>query len=98
MKEIIHLGDFVSQKLEEKGLKPQCLAKKLCCTPNNVYKILQRDYIPPRQLVIISDFLNFNFFAYYSYYSKQVKIKEVEVDLKTIRMPSSEESEDDTLT
>ena len=66
MKEIIHLGNLVAEKLEEKGLKPPCLAKIICCTPNNVYKILNKEYIDPRQLVDISRFLEFNFFIYYS--------------------------------
>jgi len=76
MKEPLHLGDLVSQKLEEKGLKPPCLAEKLSCTPNNVYKILKKDYISPKRLVAISNFLNYNFFSYYSYYSKQVNVEE----------------------
>ena len=65
MEEIIDLGNLVKKKLEEKGLKPQCLAEILCCTPNNVYKILNKEYIDPRQLVDISRFLEFNFFIYY---------------------------------
>ena len=66
MKEKIHIGNLIRKKLSENEKSIAWLAKKMCCTRANVYKITKRQHIDTEQLFSISKILDFDFFTYYS--------------------------------
>jgi hypothetical protein len=61
----LHIGTEISKVLEQKGIKPEFLAKQINTSRRNVYDILKRKEIGTGQLVAISKALHFDFFALY---------------------------------
>ena len=62
-----HIGNLILQKLAEKERSVAWLAKKLPCDRSNFYKILKQPYIDVRLLQLISEALDYDFFAHYSH-------------------------------
>jgi len=67
MKEKIHIGKMIQNKMIDDGRSVQWLAKKLHCGTSNIYKIYEKSSINSELLLHISYALETNFFAYYSY-------------------------------
>jgi predicted transcriptional regulator len=61
----LHIGEEIKKVLEEKGLKPDWLAKKISTSRRNLYDILKREEIGTNQLLQISKALNYDFFSLY---------------------------------
>ncbi|MDR2083976.1 MAG: XRE family transcriptional regulator [Bacteroidales bacterium] len=66
MKESIHIGSIIRDKLKEDGRAASWLAKKLNCNRTNIYKIFDKSDINTDQLLMISKILDHDFFSYYS--------------------------------
>jgi plasmid maintenance system antidote protein VapI len=66
MKEKIHIGNIIKQKLEEKDLKIAWLARQIFYDESNLCKKLKNNDIDTNLLYRISDTLHEDFFAYYS--------------------------------
>ena len=61
MKEEIHIGKIIQNKMEEGGRTASWLANKLSCTRQNIYKIYDKTNIDLIQLLQICRALNHNF-------------------------------------
>ena len=66
MKEKIHIGELIREKLNENGQSASWLARKVHCDRSNFNKKLQQDHIDTGLLLHISEIMNVNFFNYYS--------------------------------
>ena len=66
MKEKIHIGELIKEKLEENGQSITWLAKKVYCDPSNFSKSLNKSYIDTDLLLLISKTMRIDFFKYYS--------------------------------
>ena len=71
MKDEIHIGKLIHEKLKEDGHTVSWFARKMNCDRTNVYKIFQKSYIDVLLLLRISVILNYNFFSVYSEYFYQ---------------------------
>jgi hypothetical protein len=65
------IGNLIQKKLKESGLSNAEFARKLNCTPQNVFNILERDSLDTQLLMDISEALNHNFFLYYQVSDKK---------------------------
>jgi hypothetical protein len=66
MKEKIHIGKLIRERLNENGQSASWLARKVHCDCSNFNKILRKDHIDTQLLLHISEVMNINFFDYYS--------------------------------
>jgi DNA invertase Pin-like site-specific DNA recombinase len=66
MRNSIHIGELIRDRLKDEGRSVLWLAKKLNCDRTNVYKIFRKSNIDVIQLLRICIVLNFDFFACYS--------------------------------
>ena len=66
MKEKIHIGELIQEKLDENGQSVTWLAKKVYCDPSNFTKSLNKSYIDTDLLLLISKAMRIDFFKYYS--------------------------------
>jgi plasmid maintenance system antidote protein VapI len=66
MKNEIHMGKIIQDKMKEDGRSVLWLAKKLNCDRTNIYKIFRKTNIDIHQLLRISIILTFDFFIYCS--------------------------------
>jgi hypothetical protein len=73
MKEQIHIGKLIRQKLEEKNRSIAWLARNVNCDSSNLCKILTRSYIDTQLLYHISIIMEEDFFSYYSEELKNIK-------------------------
>ena len=64
MKGKIHIGEIISQKLEEEKRPVVWLAEKVHCDDSNLGKILQKDNMNTDLLLDISEALDTNFTRY----------------------------------
>ncbi|GHT05855.1 hypothetical protein AGMMS49525_13590 [Bacteroidia bacterium] len=62
----IHIGKAIRQKVKERGLHVTDFADAIHCNRTNVYNLFKRKSIDTEQLKLISEILNFDFFAIYS--------------------------------
>ncbi len=58
----IHIGKLIKQVIEAKGIKVSWLAKMLCCSRSNIYKIYAKENIDVELLIRISRLLDHDFF------------------------------------
>jgi len=58
----IHIGKMIREKMNEKRRPVVWLAGELCCSRENVYKLLEKSNIDIKRLDKIGDSLNHNFF------------------------------------
>ena len=63
MKDEIHIGMKIREKMKEEGRSVNWLAKKLNCNRSNIYKIYEKSNIDITQLLRISRVLNYDFFS-----------------------------------
>lgn len=63
---MIHIGQIIEEKLQERGASKAWLAEKLYCHRTNIGNILKRQSIDTEQLLKISLILQTNFFEYYT--------------------------------
>ena len=68
MKEKIHIGKLIRDKLNENGQSASWLARKVHCDRCNFNRMLQKEHIDTKLLFHISEVMNINFFKYYSDY------------------------------
>jgi len=74
MKESIHTGKLIKQKMEEEGRKAEWLAKKIPCHKTHIYRIYAQEYVHPELLIRISIFLKHNFFTHhFNYVNEQIQ-------------------------
>ena len=66
MKDEIHIGKLIRNKLDENGQSASWLARKVHCDRSNFNKMLKKDHIDTKLLLAISEALNVDFFSYYS--------------------------------
>jgi len=62
MKDEIHIGKNIKNRMKEEGRSANWLAKKLSCNRANIYKIYEKSDINIVRLLQISRALNYNFF------------------------------------
>ena len=62
MKDEIHIGMKIREKMKEEGRSVSWLAKKLNCNRSNIYKIYEKSNMDMTQLLRISRILNYDFF------------------------------------
>ena len=62
MKDDIHIGMKIREKMKEEGRSVNWLAKKLNCNRSNIYKIYEKSNIDITLLLHISRILNYDFF------------------------------------
>lgn len=72
---MIHIGQQIRQKMEERKETVVWLAEHLSCSRTNVYKIFNKYSVDTEMLARISVILEFDFF---SLYSEDVKINKNE--------------------
>jgi transcriptional regulator with XRE-family HTH domain len=65
MKNNIHIGSLIRQKVKEQGLRNRDFAKAICCSDPNVSSIFKRKSIDIDQLQLISEVLGYNFLELY---------------------------------
>ena len=70
MKDEIHIGKMISDKMKEEGRSVHWLAEKSGCSSSNIYKIYEKSNMDIMQLLHISRILNHNFFNDFSLLSK----------------------------
>jgi hypothetical protein len=63
MKEEIHIGNIISQRLKELGIKKKWLAGQVHCTQSNFCKILKKPSMDTDLLLRISLVLQIDFFS-----------------------------------
>ena len=68
MKEKIHIGKLIKEKMKEEGRKSTWLANKISCDKSNITRIFQRQNIDTELLANISICLETDFFIHYSAY------------------------------
>jgi plasmid maintenance system antidote protein VapI len=73
MKQTIHIGNIIRNKLKEDGRTVVWLAEKLHCDTSNIYRIFQKPHIDSEQLLNISLIIGCDFFAEYSAYITNIK-------------------------
>ena len=71
MKDEIHIGKIIQNKMKEEGRSANWLAKKLSCNRSNIYKIYEKRNIDAILLIHISRILNHDFFNDISAYIKK---------------------------
>lgn len=59
------IGDIILNRLKEIGLSKTEFARRINCSPQNAFNILDRDSIDTKLLVEISKALDYNFFSYF---------------------------------
>lgn len=59
----VHIGQLIEQELIRQQRGKAWFARQICCTRENVYRILKSDNIDYQLLRRISFVLNYNFFA-----------------------------------
>ena len=59
------IGDIILNRLKEIGLSKTEFARRINCSPQNAFNILDRDSIDTKLLVEISKVLDYNFFSYF---------------------------------
>lgn len=57
----IHIGSLIEEKLKESKMTVAKFAKAIHCSRTNVYDIFERESIDMKQLVLISEVLNYDF-------------------------------------
>ena len=62
----IHIGELITQKLEEEKLSVRWLAYKVDRDPSNLHKILKKKSMDSDLIQRISEVLHYDFFQYYS--------------------------------
>ena len=62
MKDEIHIGKLIHQKLKEKERTVSWLARKLHCDRSNIYKIFKKSNVDLHLLLKISNILEYDFF------------------------------------
>lgn len=62
----LHIGNEIRRVMEEKGIQPTWVAKKISTSQRNFYDLLKREAIGTDQLAEISTALEYDFFALYS--------------------------------
>ena len=72
------IGNIIQQKLKESGLSNAEFARKLNCTPQNVFNILERDSLDTALLLNISEALSHNFFSYFEILVKNKGLNKAE--------------------
>jgi hypothetical protein len=63
MKECVHIGEMIKQKVKECGIKISDFANAIHCDRTNVYSIFKRKNIDILQLHLISQVLNYDFIS-----------------------------------
>jgi plasmid maintenance system antidote protein VapI len=71
MREEIHIGQMIRDRLKEKGNTVSWLAREINCSRINVYKIFLKENIDVELLMRISLTLRYNFFTHYAEYCKK---------------------------
>jgi transcriptional regulator with XRE-family HTH domain len=66
MKNNIHIGSKIKQKMEEKGFRIIDFAKAIHCNRTNVYSIFNRKSLDLEQLLLISEVLEYDFISEYT--------------------------------
>lgn len=62
----VHIGNFIKEVLQKKGINKSEFARRINTTPQNVYGIFKRKSIDTDTLRQISEVLNYDFFQYYT--------------------------------
>jgi plasmid maintenance system antidote protein VapI len=62
MKDEIHIGKIIHQKLKEEERTVSWLARKLHCDRSNVYKIFKKSNVDLHLLLKISNIFEYDFF------------------------------------
>ncbi|MDR1974943.1 MAG: XRE family transcriptional regulator [Bacteroidales bacterium] len=70
MKKEIHIGKKIKEVLKSQGRTATWFSQELPCDRSNLYHIFNNDSINTRQLLRISDILNYDFFLWISEESK----------------------------
>jgi plasmid maintenance system antidote protein VapI len=65
MKEQIHIGEAIKQKVKERGMKVTDFAKAIHCNRTNVYDLYKRESIDVKLLRRISKVLEYDFVTEY---------------------------------
>ena len=66
----MHIGSFIRQKVEEKGMTVVEFSRQLSCTRVNAYKLFSKKSIDTDMLCRISIILEYDFFYDYSIFLK----------------------------
>ena len=77
----MNIGQMIKEKLYEDGHSVTWLAKRLCCTRTNIYKIFSKENLDADLLWKISIALKYDFFREYS---RKLQEKEVYPNNKLI--------------
>ena len=65
-----HIGQLIKREIGRQGRSVAWLAQKMQCSRQNVYRLLERDWIHTDTLLKICDILDRDFFGWYSSYWK----------------------------
>ena len=68
MKEKIHIGKLIENKMKENGRKNRWLADKLPCHISNIYRIYEQEFPDTERVIQICVLLEIDLFAHYSEY------------------------------
>ena len=69
----IAIGKIIQDRLTEVGLSKKEFARRINCSTQNIFSILERDSLDTQLLIDVSKALDHNFFNYY-YYSLKNEI------------------------
>ena len=58
----MHIGQHIKEVMRQQGVTATQLARDICCTRTNVFKIFRKDNIDIALLMRISEALHHNFF------------------------------------
>jgi len=65
MKNKIHIGDLIKNKVQEKNIPINSLCSSLELSRQNIYRLFKQEFIRTDKLEIISNVLSYNFFLHY---------------------------------
>lgn len=72
----VHVGNKIRERVEEIGMKKSEFARRINCSPQNVYDIFERKTLDSKLLSLICKVLDYDFFQYFSNNGKKLVINE----------------------
>jgi len=95
-KKNIHIGSVIKQKVKEQGCNLCDFAKAIHCSRTNVHSIFKRKSIDVERLILISEYLKYNFIAEY-YYNGNTSAKKIIAVLETTKSKIEELKADNVI-
>jgi transcriptional regulator with XRE-family HTH domain len=80
-----HLGDKISELLQEKKLSVRQFAGLIGVTPNSVYEMLKKDLLHPKWVEVISDVLHYNLFQHVYEASEKYSNLKTDVEVEKLK-------------